>query len=591
VIFPRWSRRLLTAFLATPASPVNLALFRVVLFWTLLHSYSLSTLVWFTRLPADLRVPPYGLEWVLPYLPMTRTAVIVTSQLLGVFSFTAMIGLFTRTSALLAMVLALYVLGVPNFYGKVNHSSHQLIWFAAILAASRCGDALSCDAAIAAWRRAGRGVIDPPAPSTLYALPLRLVWLLMGLIYFFPGFWKLWNVGIDWALTDNLKLYLYRRWVLLDGWTPSFRIDRYPALYQLGGLGTMLFEVSFLFLILFPRLRLAAAFGGLAFHNILDRLMRIPFRPLQRCYVAFFDWDAILRFLGRRMFGDEMTLIYDGNCRFCCRTLGVLRVFDILNRVRYVTHQDTARDEPLGVKASEGVVQAPDVHAVVSGRIRRGATAYRALASRLPLLWPFWPFLSLWPISAIAERLHRHKADARTHNLLSGSRENPAATSHGAAVGSRSVIAVGSLFLLGNVFFGMFEIGNSWPLACYPTFSTHIGPMITTLKITAVTSTGEEVPVNERSLKRRLGGARYQVLTRQIQQTEDPERRRRRLIALLRPLARGDVTLQRATSVRFYKTTLITIPERWIDNPVGQELLLHVDLSSVRPTAKRTGRW
>ena len=43
---------------------------------------------------------------------------------------------------------------------------------------------------VAAWKRANRGVTDPPGPSRTYALPIRFVWLLMGLIYFFPGFWN-----------------------------------------------------------------------------------------------------------------------------------------------------------------------------------------------------------------------------------------------------------------------------------------------------------------------------------------------------------------------------------------------------------------
>jgi len=214
-------------FFAATTHPINLAVFRVVLFYTIFESVDVSSVMWFSQIPAELRVAPQGLGWLLDYLPINATCAKVTSLLLLVSSFTGIIGLFTRTSALLITVLSFYVLGIPQFYGKVNHY-HHLLWFAAILAASRCGDVFSCDAILAAWRRADHGVTEPPGPSRIYALPLRFVWLLIGVIYFFAGFWKVWSAGVDWALSDNLKFIMYAKWIDLGGWTPVFRIDQYP---------------------------------------------------------------------------------------------------------------------------------------------------------------------------------------------------------------------------------------------------------------------------------------------------------------------------------------------------------------------------
>ncbi|MFE1744162.1 hypothetical protein [Coleofasciculus sp. H7-2] len=103
-----------------------------------------------------------------------------------------MIGLFSRTSALLTAFIGFYALGIPQFFGKVDRD-HHLLWFSAILAASRCGDYFSGDAIFTAWKRADRGVVEPPSSSSIYALPLRFVWLLLGIIYFFLGFWKFWT--------------------------------------------------------------------------------------------------------------------------------------------------------------------------------------------------------------------------------------------------------------------------------------------------------------------------------------------------------------------------------------------------------------
>src|SRR5262249_21295415 len=156
-------------------------------FVTLWQSVDIPYTVWFSRIPAELQMAPTGTTWLLPHLPINETWVTLSSELLCLACITGMLGLFSRTSALFAAVLSFYVYGVPSFFGKVNHD-HHLLWFAALLAASRCGDVLSGDALFYAWKRADRGITEPPGPSRAYALPLRFVWLLLGLIYFFPGF-------------------------------------------------------------------------------------------------------------------------------------------------------------------------------------------------------------------------------------------------------------------------------------------------------------------------------------------------------------------------------------------------------------------
>ena len=243
-----------------------------------------------------------------------------------------MIGLFSRTSALLTALLSIYVLGIPQFYGKVNHY-HHLVWFAAILATSRCGDVLSVDAVISAWRR-GEWRIPGAIPSAIgYALPLRFIWILLGIGYFFSGVWKLWDTGFDWFLSDNMKLVMYQKWTELGGWTPLFRIDHYPSLYKLSALAAVVFEISFVFLIFLRRLRLLAPIGGFAFHNSTSLFMQISFPSLWRCYVSFFRWDSIFAAIGRTLYPEKLQLVYDGNCRLCRRTIGTLSALDVLGRI------------------------------------------------------------------------------------------------------------------------------------------------------------------------------------------------------------------------------------------------------------------
>ncbi len=55
----------------------------------------------------------------------------------------------------------------------------------------------------------------------------------------------------------------------------------------------MLFEISFLFLLLGRRLRYAAAILGLGFHGMTGWVMNIHFESLRNCYVIFAPWGQI----------------------------------------------------------------------------------------------------------------------------------------------------------------------------------------------------------------------------------------------------------------------------------------------------------
>src|SRR5262249_2142536 len=147
------------------------------------------------------------------------------------------------------------------------------------------------------------GITSLPQDSIAYALALRFASVLLGLIYFFPGFWKFWSTGFDWAFSDNLKYHMYSKWTEFSGWTPFFRLDQYTWLYRSMAFGTLCLELSFVSLIFFPRLRRVAALGGAIFHIGSYFFLRIFFYDLIVSYVALFDVSGTLRKFGRRLFG------------------------------------------------------------------------------------------------------------------------------------------------------------------------------------------------------------------------------------------------------------------------------------------------
>ena len=562
-------------FFTEEGDPVNLAIFRIVFFITILGMYvSGPSVLWFSSLPRQLLIPPVGMGWLLPLLPINQTVAHIASVLFVVCCCTGLIGLFTRSSSFLVVLLGFFVLGIPQFFGKVDHF-HHFLWFAGILAASRAGDALSIDAGIAAWKQAKGGLLLTLRPARVYALPIRFVWLLIGIIYLFPGLWKVWHCGFAWALSDNIKFQMYTKWLEMDGWSPLFRLDHFPVLYKVGGLATIGFEVSFIFLVLFKKLRPVAAILGLGFHEATDLFMDISFIGLFVFYLTFIDWASLFRFLGRKLFHEPMYILYDGNCTICKTTIGSLRAADVFGRIIYVNVLDRDALGRYNLAWLDEAALVTDMHAVVGTRVFKGFASYRALAARIPLLWLILPFLWVWPVPGVGGMIYRHVADHRACDFPPPRPRNLIDT-HSIV----PVLAVGTLLIAVNVVFGVRGVISGWPFACYPTFSWIQGPEQNTLEIAGVTTAGAIVPLVLGDATLRFTPVKFWWLVRQILWwSKDEQQRTNRLAALWQVLVRMDSSYASFGTVRFYEATLSTVPEEWARNPVRRTLIYEMQVS------------
>ena len=273
---------------ALHGSALDLAVFRVTVALVIASSTSAQVAVEWAALPAGARVLPLGVGFVVPHLPITPEIVGGARAVMYAACVTGALGLFSRTSFALLTLSAAYVLLVPQLGGAVFHD-HHLLWFAALLAASPCGDALSVDA----WRARRRGEALPQGGAA-HGLALRVAWGMVGLIYFFPAVHKLHAMGLDWVLSDNLRNQLWWKWAMDPALIPSLRIDRMPwLLHTLAGL-TLIFELSFVGLVFFRRTRLLAVVAALAFHAGTHLLMGIDFSVLYACYTVFLPWSEWL---------------------------------------------------------------------------------------------------------------------------------------------------------------------------------------------------------------------------------------------------------------------------------------------------------
>ena len=285
-----WKARL-TQFFVSPSDPINLAVFRVVVF-----SFALNRPLWESlhrfRAPIEDLDPPPGWDFISNngfWFPEHNEIIIYLFQ--G-FCLLALIGLKTRYTAPLATLFGLFALGVPQLFGKVAHYHH--IWFGMLYCAlSPSGDALSVDRLLKKDRR--------PSPSAKYRWPLAWMAVTIGIFYLFPGAWKFMVGGLEWVFSDNLQNKMYTKW-FETGMTPPFRIDKYPFVIQFGALTTIVFEALFLFAIVHPLSRWLVLAMAVSFHQFSATFMGVNFTSMMAMYVIFVDWPLVAQSLKARSF-------------------------------------------------------------------------------------------------------------------------------------------------------------------------------------------------------------------------------------------------------------------------------------------------
>lgn len=292
--------KLLKNYWMTPASPFNLAVFRIVTFLYIFIRARRINLEYYLGLPVELRVPPPGYEAWFHLIPLDPATAHTARLCLMILALMASAGLLTKISAWTATALSLYVFLIPVMFGKIDHGHHHMVWFMLLLAASPCHHALSVDKLFASLR--GRKLKGESAAGshTQYRLPFCFAWLLFGLIYFFPGFWKVWYTGWYWAFSDNLINRMREMWYLREI-APPLGIDRFPLLIHLGAFGAILFELTAPLMILTPAGRLIFAAAGMTFHLGVRMFMLIDFSVLYCYYFILIDWHGLLeRITGRQ---------------------------------------------------------------------------------------------------------------------------------------------------------------------------------------------------------------------------------------------------------------------------------------------------
>jgi len=266
-------------------------------------------------------------------------------------------------------------------------------------------------------------------------------------------------------------------------------------------------------------------------------------------------------------------LIYDGNCRLCRRTVAALRTVDFLNRVQYVNAFDSKALENFGLDRLNSGDLLKDMHAVNGKKVYRGFYAYRALISRIPLLWPVLPLLFLGPIAKIGNRIYRHVADSRTCQITTPLKPADVVLPNGQSILRLPVCWVGLLLLVVNSFLGFRGAVNAWPFACYPTFAYIAQDQISSIEIVIQDYHGQESTWDEHSLQNYFPKERLREMFRRILSAENAGSRESRLRGLWESLIQKDKSFRTVNSVRFYRVSYKIEPRENWKKPFSRELL------------------
>ncbi len=278
----------MTSFWFATKSPIDLAICRIVWFGFLFLYYATADFsAW-----GDVGFVFWKPIWLFRTLAIGPPSVQLLEVLQVVWKislFLCCVGLYTRVSTFVAFLLGIYLLGMQHNFGKVHHVDAVAVLTLAIMACSRCGDAISLDAL---WRH------KLAVPSGEYRWPIRCVWLLLSMIFLAAGVAKLRTSGWEWTDPDNLRIRLIEHNYLYGGMALSnwgLYIAQYSWLCRALAIGTLVIECSLFLAMFHPYFRIVLVPAALAMLISFPLLLGPSFVPLIATFVFWVPWEELNR--------------------------------------------------------------------------------------------------------------------------------------------------------------------------------------------------------------------------------------------------------------------------------------------------------
>ena len=428
-----------------PARVRDLAWLRITIVFVLLADAmwpgTLTQQLQLARLPAEWFDPIPSLKMLmLPFGWGARpSAVDIVSAwvVCGVAGVCALVGTHTRLSLGAFALASTFLLSHFYSYGIVQHPQAAAVIVLWMLILTPSGEELSVDAM--RKRVAESASSERFAPREADAMsrdarwPMRMVQWLLVIIYLSAALWKITRGRVEWLNGYTMQYYL-----LVDG--SAHQVPLAVALAHAHWIGvatavvTLAFELTFVMCLFFPRTTPVYLATGVGLHSGIWLLMRAPFFQLLALYAAFAEplRESFQRWAPRALRRDPArvwTLVYDGYCPLCIRTMTQLDALDGARRLRYVDlEREWARAEELVPGVSRENMREEMAVVTPDGGVLRGFFAFREISKRLVALWPMVPVLFAPGAEWAGTRVYAWVAAHRSRRLCEGS----ACAAHGA---------------------------------------------------------------------------------------------------------------------------------------------------------------
>lgn len=343
--------------------------------------------VWFTTF-----------QFVYELLPRPGPTAIAVMQgvVLGACAL-GVLGIAPRWCALVAFLVALHLTGMLQASNADEDGGSLILCLMLILAL--------------APSRAfyGPGRFRPLARSPDHHWPVFLLLLTVGSYYTLSGVSKLIDSGPTWPFDVHLErlaptaiedsLFLARSYR-----APAVAAQHLEyAVSVAGGLLTLAAELGAIGILFLPRWRLALVVTLAVMHFMILWLNGINFTGNAVLLLLCLDWNGLVR---------RATVLYDGECGFCTRSMALLERLDWFRRLdgRRIAEVDPAR-VPVSPELLEREMGLVDEQ----GEVWYGADAFAELTVRTPLLWPLALLLRVPGMLLLARPLYRLVARHRRH--------------------------------------------------------------------------------------------------------------------------------------------------------------------------------
>lgn len=315
------------------------------------------------------------------------------------------LGLFTRFSSI-ATFLCLMSLQ-HHFLINQNSGDNYLRISLLFLAMSNAGDAFSLDnllrATRADWRVEGfKAPLSAPWAQ-------RMCQVQLGIAYFHTWWCKV--AGSEW--NDGTAVYYASRYDDIIRFPVPFLLDDLNMIKLLTW-GTLLVELALCTIIWWRPVRYYVLLIGLSLHLGIEYTMNLPMFEwlFISSYFLFIYPEHLTLAMDytnawiHKHVAKQSDLVFDGNCIFCVRTVGIIHRLDIFSLIRLhnlrALDDETWKSKVNIVRAEKEILlRTPD------GKWLGGFEAFRFMAFRLPWLMLLAPFLYIPGIAQLGDAIYK----------------------------------------------------------------------------------------------------------------------------------------------------------------------------------------